>query len=403
VYVVIMAGGGGTRLWPLSRQDRPKPFLPIVGSETLFQRTVARVLPLVGPDGIYVVAEQRHAPHVRTQAPALPASHLLGEPMGRNTAPAIALSALVIDRPLGETMVVLPADAWIADDEAFRAALRAVGDTDGLAEGALGVETPLVTLGVRPDRAETGYGYLVPRAGATAAFRGFPASALEAFVEKPDVRRAAELLALPGSAWNAGMFAWRRRAILAALERFAPDVLDGVRLALMAPGAREQGGVLDGPEAARRYATVRSVSIDYAVMEGAAHAGIVLMTSLDAGWSDVGSWRAVRELGSVLPAAATDHVDAPASDQRVESGQAGPEGTTEPPSPAGQPAGSVIDIDSRDVLVRALGGRLVATLGLSDTIVIDTPDALLVCAADRAQDVKTIVERLREAGETEHL
>ncbi len=400
MYVVILAGGGGTRLWPLSRQDRPKPFLPLVGSETLFQRTVARVLPLVGPDGIYVVAERRHARHALEQVPSLPVDHVLGEPMGRNTAAAVALAALAVERPLGETMVVLPADAWIADDGAFRAALRAVAGTDGLAAGALGVEAPLVTLGVRPDRPETGYGYLVPRVDAAAGPGGatvpvaaaapdagaalgdaaapdagaapgaFAAYPLEAFVEKPDANRAAELLRMPGVAWNAGMFAWRRRAILGALERFAPDVLDGVRLALAAPGASDQGGPLDGPEAARRYATVRSVSIDYAVMEDAARAGIVLMGSLDAGWSDVGNWRAVRDLGA---------------------------------APPGETPGTAIDVGSRDVLVRAVGGRLVATIGLSDTIVIDTPDALLVCAADRAQDVKVIVERLRDAGEMEHL
>ncbi len=396
MYVVILAGGGGTRLWPLSRQDRPKPFLPLVGPETLFQRTVARVRELVGPERIYVVVERRHVPHVLAQAPELPPDHVIAEPGGRNTAPAIALAALAVDRPLGEVLVVLPADAWIADDEAFREALGAVAGEGGLAEGALGIETPLVTLGVRPDRPETGYGYLVPRldvpgaagtAGRVAGSAPVPAAAaaaapnpaapvpahvLEAFVEKPDAVRAAELLAMPGIAWNAGMFAWRRRAILGALERFAPDVLEAVRLALSAPGARDEGGWLDGQEAARRYAAVRAVSIDYAVMEPAAGAGLVLMGTLDAGWSDVGSWRAVADLQR---AAAADDAQ----------------------------AGTAIDVGSHDILVRASGGRLVATIGLSDTIVIDTPDAVLVCAADRAQDVRAIVERLREAGETKHL
>ena len=390
MYVVILAGGGGTRLWPLSRQDRPKPFLRLIGDETLFQRTVERVRPIVGLDGVYVVAERRHRRHVLEQAPSLAEDHVLGEPMGRNTAPAIALAALAIERPLGETMVVLPADAWISDDEAFRAALGAVAEADGLASGALDVETPLVTLGVRPHRPETGYGYLVPRPGSAVRAGPLTAHVLDAFVEKPDNRRAEELLELPGVAWNAGMFAWRRRAILAALERFAPDVLEGVRLALMAPASDGETGVLEGPEAARRYSTVRSVSIDYAVMEDAARAGTVLMGSLDAGWSDVGSWRAVRELADAL---ADRH---PGQSRREAAGTAGAAGTAEA-------AGTTIDVGSVDVLVRSVGGRLVATVGLSDTIVIDTPDALLVCAADRAQDVKTIVERLREAGETEHL
>ena len=403
MYVVILAGGGGTRLWPLSRQDRPKPFLPLVGTETLFQRTVARVRELVGPERIHVVVERRHVPHVLAQAPELPPAHVIAEPGGRNTAPAIALATLAIDRPLGEVMVVLPADAWVADDDAFREALGVVAGEGGLAEGALGIEAPLVTLGVRPDRPETGYGYLVPRLDApdaTGNARGaadsaasgpvsaapvpsapVPAHVLEAFVEKPDAARAAELLAVPGIAWNAGMFAWRRRAILGALERFAPDVLDDVRLALSAPGARDDGGVLDGPEAARRYAAVRAVSIDYAVMEPAAGAGLVLMGTLDAGWSDVGSWRAVADLQRAV--LADDRLAAEAT--------------------RATPAGTAMDVGSHDILVRASRGRVVATIGLSDTIVIDTPDAVLVCAADRAQDVRAIVERLREAGETEHL
>ncbi len=404
MYVVILAGGGGTRLWPLSRQDRPKPFLPLVGPETLFQRTVARVRSLVGPERIYVVVERRHVPHVLAQAPELSPDHVIAEPAGRNTAPAIALAALAIDRPLGEVMIVLPADAWIADDDAFREALGVVAGDGGLAEGALGIETPLVTLGVRPDRAETGYGYLVPRieaspvpaTAAESAPTPVPVHVLEAFVEKPDVARAAGLLTMPGIAWNAGMFAWRRRAILGALERFAPDVLDAVRLALSAPGASDEGGLLDGPEAARRYGAVQAVSIDYAVMEPAAGAGMVLMGRLDAGWSDVGSWRAVADLqraalAGVAPAAAA-------------AGAVG----EQPAEPAGAvtgstSAGTAMDVGSHDILVRASGGRLVATIGLSDTIVIDTPDAVLVCAADRVQDVRAIVERLREAGETEHL
>ena len=425
MYVVILAGGGGTRLWPLSRQDRPKPFLPLVGSETLFQRTVARVREFVGSERMYVVVERRHVPHVRAQAPDLPADHVIAEPGGRNTAPAIALATLAIDRPLGEVMVVLPADAWIADDDAFREALGVVAGEGGLAEGALGIETPLVTLGVRPDRPETGYGYLVPHldapeaagaAGRVAEAAGAagrvadsmpapvpaPAHVLEAFVEKPDAARAAELLAMPGIAWNAGMFAWRHRAILGALERFAPDVLDGVRLALSAPGAQDEGGLLDGPEAARRYAAVRAVSIDYAVMEPAARAGLVLMSRLDAGWSDVGSWRAVAELQRAALA-----IDVVAAAAAVGTGAADAAGEhpAEPTGAAGgtTSAGTAIDVGSRDILVRAAGGRLVATIGLSDTIVIDTPDAVLVCAADRAQDVRAIVERLREAGEMEHL
>ena len=397
MYVVILAGGGGTRLWPLSRVDRPKPFLPLVGGETLFQRTVARVRPLVGMDGIYVVVERRHVPHVLAQVPEFPADHVLAEPMGRNTAPAIALATLAIDRPLGEVMVVLPADAWITDDAAFRDVLQDVAGPGGLAEGSaeLGVDAPLVTLGVRadPDHPQTGYGHLIPDlATAThlpgrAPGGGLAAYRLAAFVEKPDLERAGQLARREGVAWNAGMFAWRRRAIHAALERHAGDILDGVALALAAPGAGDEGGLLDGPEAARRYAAVRSTSIDYAVMEPAASDRQVLMGGMRVGWSDVGNWAAVRDLDRAMQAGAGGGASRA-------TGTAGVDGIA---------GAGTLDEGSRDILVHAGGGRLVVTVGLSDTIVVDTPDALLVCSADRAQDVRAIVERLREAGETEYL
>jgi mannose-1-phosphate guanylyltransferase len=389
MYVVILAGGGGTRLWPLSRRDRPKPFLPLIGSETLFERTVARVRPLVGAQGIYVVAERRHVPHVLAQAPDLPPGHVLAEPEGRNTAAAIALAALAIERPSAEVMVVLPADAWIADDAAFRELLLGVAGPGGLAEGvpALGLDAPLVTLGVQPDpeRPQPGYGHLLADPAARAELhvpgtaRPLAAYRLAAFVEKPDPERAAQLARQPSVAWNAGMFAWQRRALQAALQRYAADILDGVRWALAAPGGPD-GDHLAGAEAARRYAQVRATSIDYAVLEPAAAAGAVAMASMPIGWSDVGSWSAVRDL------------------QR-----AAPSGSGAEEAGAPRAAGGAMDLGSRDLLVRSMGGRLVVTVGLSDTIVVDTPDALLVCAADRAQDVRAIVERLREAGETEYL
>jgi mannose-1-phosphate guanylyltransferase/mannose-6-phosphate isomerase len=403
VYVVILAGGGGTRLWPLSRRDRPKPFLPLVGERTLFQRTVARIGRVVGPDDVYVVAERRHVPLVREQAPQLPHDHVLAEPQGRNTAAAIALATLAIERPVGEVMLVLPADAWITDEAEFAGVIDKATEAGGLAQGALGVDAPLVTLGVQtdPHRPETGYGYLVPEVATGETVDTLRAYRLQAFIEKPGTARAAELVRTPGVAWNAGMFAWRRRAILAALEEFAPDVLDGVRLALSAPGAPGEGGAdwpLAGDEAARRYVGVRAISIDYAVMEPAAARGIVLMGAMDVGWSDVGSWSAVRDLARTAggaDAAAGAGVGPDGDDGQAGEDGGGGEPEARPPAP--------IDVDSRRTYVRSAGGRLVVTIGLSDTIVVDTPDALLVCAADRAQDVKAIVERLGETGGTEYL
>lgn len=379
MYVVIMAGGGGTRLWPLSRRALPKPFLPLLGSETLFERAVARAAGLdggsgrpVGHEGVFVVAEAGHVPLAVAQAPGLDPRHVLGEPIGRNTAAAIALATLAIERPDDEIMVVLPSDQWIGDEDGFRDVLRRVTASGGLAAGgAFGIPDPLATLGIRPDpdRPETGFGYLLPQLEAGATIAGIRSYPLAGFEEKPPLERATELVRTPGVAWNAGMFVWRRGVIRDALARFAPDILDGVRAALAASG---DGGPLDGSSSADAYRAVRATSIDYAVMEEAARAGTVVMAAMDVGWSDIGNWRAVRDaLGG---------------------------------NAAGMVAvGRVEDIESERVLVESAGGRLVVTIGLRDTIVIDTPDAVLVCAADRAQDVRQIVERLTAAQEAEHL
>ena len=312
-----MAGGGGTRLRPLSTAARPKPFLPLLPTgETLLQRTVAR---LRGPEldlgdgAICVVASAAYALLVREQAPGV---RVVVEPEGRNTAAAIALAALAVDRDDDEVMAVLPADHRIdpAREGAFRGVLRAAAD--GLATGAFGVESPLVTLGIRPSHPSTQYGYLVPRVDAGADVAGLRAYPLAAFREKPAPADAEALVASPGVAWNAGMFLWRRRAIRAALERHAPDVLAGVAAGL------------DSGDLAAAYARVPSRSIDYAVMEPAGAAGEVVMAGLDVGWSDIGTWPALLDVlgaagveGGVIEAGSA--VDVTAADLVVERGPGG--------------------------------------------------------------------------------
>ncbi len=361
MYAVIMAGGGGTRLWPLSRVARPKPFLPLLGEATLLQASVARLAPLITIADVHVVTDGRYADLVRAQLPGLPDSNLLREPMGRNTAAAVAFAAAAIDRPDDEVMVVLPADGQIIDTPAFRAALEAAAERAATGD--------LVTLGIMPSGPETGYGYVLATGAATLSVggpTGIASFRVERFVEKPTIDRARELLASGRASWNAGIFVWRRDALMAGLARFAPDIAAALRDA-----------VTTGPttlEAA--YQAVRATSIDYALLEPASVVGQVAVVPIDVGWSDLGSW-------DVLLDAAD---------------RAGPDDAS-PGVAVRLVAGSeVIEVGADRVLVHAAGGRVVAIVGIRDAIVVDTPDALLVCAADAAQDVKQVVERLQLLG-----
>ncbi|HLA15889.1 MAG TPA: sugar phosphate nucleotidyltransferase [Candidatus Limnocylindrales bacterium] len=294
--IVVLAGGGGTRLWPLSSPTRPKPFLPLLGDETLIQRTVHRLRPLATGSAVSVVADGRLAGLVRQQ---LPDVRIVAEPEGRNTAAAVALAALAPAGLPDDVMVILPADHAVADEHGFVAILAAAAEH--LATGAFGLESPLVTLGIEPTRPATEYGYLRPGTAAGVEVAGLTAYPLAAFEEKPDADRAVDLLSEPGIAWNAGIFIWRRRAILAAFEAYAADIVSTIRDGL------ERVGL------AAAYADVRATSIDRAVMEPAAADGLVVMAPADVGWSDLGSWTALLErlgargTGRVIPAGEPAH------------------------------------------------------------------------------------------------
>lgn len=343
-----MAGGGGTRLWPLSRSARPKPFLPLIDGRSLLRETVDRLTPLLAPADVHVVTDRRYVPFVRELLPELPEANVVAEPAARNTAAAVALAALAIERPPEEVMAVLPADHAIADGAGFRDALVVA------AERAAGGD--LVTLGVRPTGPATGYGYVLAT-GAPQVVAGRATYRVARFEEKPTPERAAELLASGSASWNAGIFVWRRDEVLAGLDRHARDILAPIR-----------GGLSDPDALASAYRGLRATSIDYALLEPASLDGRVAVVPVDVGWSDLGSWTALRDALT----AGTDEGNVLQADED----------------------GSIIGIGLADVLVRASGGRLVAVVGLRDAIVVDTPDALLVCAADAAQDVRQVVDRL---------
>jgi mannose-1-phosphate guanylyltransferase len=294
MYVVVMAGGGGTRLWPLSRPERPKPFMPLLGDESLLQATVRRLAGIDGdgvPIDVTIVTDQRYEQLVRAQ---LPDVRVLIEPAGRNTAAAIALATVAVDRPDDDVMIVLPADHFIRDEGVFRDVLRTAATR--LATGALGADDALVTLGIQVSRPATEYGYLIPRLDQGQVIDGLQAYPLKAFEEKPKPARAEELAKQPGVAWNAGMFVWRRRAIRSAMERYSGLI------GLLEPTIRAPALL------AHAYEQLKPVSIDVALMESAARDGKVVMGSMDVGWSDIGSWT---ELLAAVAAGGTGSVVQP--------------------------------------------------------------------------------------------
>jgi mannose-1-phosphate guanylyltransferase len=350
MYVVILAGGGGTRLRPLSRPDRPKPFLPLLGSETLFQHTVRRIRPLVGADDIYCVTDRRYGQLVREQAPDV---QLLVEPVGKNTAAAIALATAMIPRPDDEVMLILPADHWIEDEDGFRQVLATA--TEHLATGALGIDDPLVTLGVQTTYPSTDYGYLRPDTMRGRTVHGLRVYPLLAFEEKPADARARELVNMPGVAWNAGMFAWRRRTITAALEKYTP-------LMTMIGTALHSDIAL-----ATAYERLQPLSIDKAVMEGAAADKRVVMGAMDVGWSDLGSWTALLAALCDDGAGITGRVV-----QTGDTFQTGPD----------------------DLVVRTREGRLVVEPVREGTIVADGVWAHLAGARRLGSEVRALLDRV---------
>jgi len=347
VYAVILAGGGGTRLWPLSSPERPKPFLPLLGERTLLQLTAVRLAGIIEPASTYVITDRRYESLVREQVPD---ATVVAEPVGRNTAAAIALAAVAIDRPHDEVMLVLPADQTVRDGDLFRAVLRnAEGE---LALGSLVVD-PLVTLGIHTARPAIEYGYLIPNLGRKQQLQ-LTAYVLEAFEEKPPRERAEALVRTEGVAWNAGIFMWQRRAIRGALEAFASGVLDLVELGFSA-------GTLD-----EAYAKIESISIDYAVMEPAAAAGQVVMGSMDVGWNDLGSWTSL--LG--------------------ELGMPGIEATIDS-------TGTAFEAAPDDLLIwRTSAGRLVATPGEDATMVVSEGPVAVLRGARRLQSqIEPLLDR----------
>ena len=369
-HAVILAGGRGTRFWPRSRTRTPKQLLNIVGKGTMLEQTVARLRPLIPADHIWTVTNAEQAAAVRKQVPAGARKRVLVEPMGRNTAAAIALAAFQIRRAAkGDAlMAVLPADHYIAQPEKYRKIVSA----------ALAVAAEpgrMVVLGIPPTRPETGFGY-VERGSESSESQGLRVFPVKRFTEKPALELAQQYLASGNYHWNAGMFFWRVSTFLDNLKRFLPKTHDALE------SAAAQPSTYTIPTHLRRIFTkLESISVDYAILEPATRQeGVphVFVIPAEVGWSDIGSWAAVYEL--LVGSGAVSGLRAPSSSAN-ETGD-----IFLSPGVAVACRGNLIDVP----------GKLTAVIGVRNLVVVETPDALLIVPRERAQDVAKVVKWLEE-------
>jgi len=359
MYAVILAGGSGARFWPLSRKKNPKQLMSVFGGKSMLQRTVERVLPLK-PKRVLVVTNVLQAEETARQLKEYQRTcriDIIEEPVGRNTAPAIGLAASIIARydPDG-VMLVLPADHYIINEQKFRETV--------LAGREAALNGYLVTMGIVPSRPETGYGYIE----AEKELRGAGPYPVKRFVEKPNLAKSLEFLDAGNFYWNSGMFIWRADVILDQLLAFMPPLSAALARLTFSEDIWEIEDLK--PQIDSVYRDIASESIDFGVMEKADN---VMVIPADFGWSDVGSWSALPE---VMSADAAGNVAINVAEE--------------------------LALDAGGCLVYG-GGKVAALIGVRDLIVVDTPDALLVCHRERAQEVKKVVEELERRGLTEYL
>jgi mannose-1-phosphate guanylyltransferase len=355
-YPVILAGGRGTRFWPLSRKKRAKQLLALDGKQTMIQQTVARLLPMASPKAFWIITNDDLRPPMLKQLPKLPKDQVLAEPVGRNTAPAIGLAAFLLLREHSDAVIgMFPSDHVIGDEKSYRATIER-----GVEIAAAGEN--IVVLGIRPNRAETGYGYIE----AGSSFRG-EALRVRRFTEKPDAEKAAAFVAAGNYFWNSGMFLWSARTLANALREHLP------KTAPLLEEIAETFGTGKFSQTFRRlYPKCENISVDYAVLEPRSakgeHEGNIFCLPADFGWNDLGSWTALHE-----------HHTAKSS----------------PPDGNLIHGAGVFVLNAHGNYVHA-PGKFVAAVGVSDLVVVETPDALLITTRWHAQDVAKVVKHLDE-------
>lgn len=353
-YALIMAGGGGTRLWPLSRRVRPKQMLQLGGDKTLFQIAVDRLSGLFPPERILVITASKQALALQELVPDIPNGNFILEPEPRGTASAIGLAAAALKlRDPQAMMAVLTADHYIGDEEKFLNVLKAA---ESVAEDGY-----LVTLGIRPTFASTGYGY-IQQGKKIGSFEGFDVYLAKKFKEKPGEAQAKKMLESGDHAWNSGMFIWRVDNILEEFARQMPELSDALDKIVIAWETPERDEVLN-----REWSELKTETIDYGIMENAERVAMIPTSGIK--WADVGSWDSLFEVMAADADGNIIHHD------------------------------EYINVGSSNVMVHSEGGkRLIVTIGLDDIVIVDTDDVLLVCSKDNAEDVRQAIIQIKETG-----
>jgi mannose-1-phosphate guanylyltransferase len=357
-YAVIMAGGGGTRLWPISRKKHPKHVLPLLGEHTLFQTTLDRLKGFIPTERILVVTTANQAEELRKQAPNLSQANFLIEPQPRGTASVVGLAAGVLSKLDPEAvMIVLTSDHFIRNDYLFHLVMRAAVQ--------VARKNYLVTLGISPTFPATGYGYIKRDAALPEKFE-YPVYRVRQFIEKPDEKTARILLTSGEASWNSGMFIWRVDRILDEFARQMPELKKRLDLIGTAWGTNEQETVLQ-----KEWPRLKVETIDYGIMEHANNVAVLPAGGLE--WSDVGSWDSLFDV--ILP---DKHGNVVVNSEHMA-------------------------LETRDSLVYSTEKKLVVTIGVENLIVIDSGDALLVCRRDQAQQVRQVIENLKRSKEEDYL
>ncbi len=359
LHAVIMAGGAGTRFWPASRVDRPKQLLDLAGDRSMLQGTVDRLAGLIAPARVMIVTNQRLVEPISEQLPEVPRTSIVGEPCKRDTAPCVGLSAALLHRHDPDaTMVVMPADHVIGPDNLFR---DAIGYAADLVEQQ---PSRIVTFGIKPNYAAESFGY-VEREGESLASAGQPATfKVNRFREKPDAKTAQEYLDTGSFYWNSGIFVWKAKTILDALEEYEPAMFAHLQTIKAAVGQPNFQDTLQ-----REFGAIQGKSIDYAVME---HYDDVLVVESPFSWDDVGNWPALSRLKG--------------KDEK---------GNTL--------VGKHLGVNTTNTIVRGDDEHLIVTVGMDDCIIVRTPDATLIADRKNEESIRKVVELLTEKGWTEYL